>query len=225
MKLLIDDADIAAIRKLYEYYDIDGVTTNPSILAKAGRAPWEVLEEIRDFIGADADFHVQVIARDAEGICRDAHAILQRLGDRTLVKIPCVPEGFKAMKILRAEGIRTTGTAVYTVMQAYRAAKNGAEYVAPYVNRIDNMGYDGVGVVRQIQDIFDVNGMDTQILAASFKNVQQIQELALYGVGSATVAADLIEGMFKNAFVTAAVDQFTADFEKLTAPGATMAGL
>ncbi len=225
MKLLIDDADVSAIRRLYDYYPIDGVTTNPSILAKSGRQPYEVLCEIRELIGKDADLHVQTIAADTEGIIRDAHAIVKKLGDNTLVKIPCVPEGFRAMKALHAEGIRLTGTAVYTVMQAYMASKCGAEYVAPYINRIDNMGYDGVAVTKQIQDIFDVNGMNTKMLAASFKNTQQVLELCQYGVGAATVAADIIEGMFKKASVTAAVDAFTADFEKLTGPGQTMSSL
>ncbi|MDE6950087.1 MAG: fructose-6-phosphate aldolase, partial [Lachnospiraceae bacterium] len=98
MKLLIDDAHIDIIKKLYEFYPIDGVTTNPSILAKSGRPPYEVLKEIRAFIGKDADLHVQALAMDAEGMVRDAHRIVKELGEATLVKIPCIPEGFKAMK-------------------------------------------------------------------------------------------------------------------------------
>ena len=222
MKLLIDDADTAAIRRLYEYYPIDGVTTNPTILSKSGRQPYEVLEEIRSIIGPDADLHVQVVARDTEGILRDAHTILRRLGGNTLVKIPCVPEGFRAMKLLKAEGVRLTGTAVYTAMQAYMAAKCGVEYVAPYVNRIDNMGFDGVAVVKQIQDIFDNNAMDCGILAASFKNSQQLLELCQYGIASATVSPDVIDGLFSNPAIPAAVEAFTKDFEKLCGSGKTM---
>ena len=153
MKLLIDDANIDEIRRLYDLYPIDGVTTNPSILAKSGRQPYDVLKEIREFIGEEADLHVQVIAKDAEGMIEDAHRIVKELGQNTYVKIPCIPEGFKAMKALKKEGIRTTGTAIYTAMQAYLAAKSGASYAAPYVNRIDNMGYNGVGVAKEIQDI------------------------------------------------------------------------
>ena len=97
MKLLIDDAHMEVIRRLYEFYPIDGVTTNPSILAKSGRPPYEALKEIRAFIGKDADLHVQVLAMDAEGMVKDAHRIVAELGDATLVKIPCIPEGFKAM--------------------------------------------------------------------------------------------------------------------------------
>ncbi|MCD8083262.1 MAG: fructose-6-phosphate aldolase [Clostridiales bacterium] len=223
MKLLIDDADIAKIKEIYRYYPIDGVTTNPSILAKSGRQPYDVLAEIRSFIGAEADFHVQVIARTAEGMVEDAHRIVKELGQNTFVKIPSVPEGFRAMQILTSEGIRTTGTAVYTPMQAYLAAKSGASFVAPYINRIDNMGFDGIHVAKEIQDIFRSNGMATQILAASFKNSQQVLELCRYGVGSATVSPDVINSFLKNAAIDAAVDAFVADFEGLTGKGKTMA--
>ena len=132
MKLLIDDAHIDKIKTIYEFYPVDGVTTNPSILAKAGRNPYEVLGEIRSFIGKDADLHVQAVAQTAEGMVEDAHRIVKELGTNTFVKIPAVREGFKAMKMLMAEGIRVTATAIYTPMQAYLAGKCGASYAAPY---------------------------------------------------------------------------------------------
>ncbi len=222
MKLLIDNADINAIRHIYEFYPIDGVTTNPTILARSGRQPYDVLKEIRDFIGNDADLHVQAVAMDADGIIKDAHCICKELGDNTLVKIPCVPEGFKAMKALKKEGIRLTGTAIYTPMQAYLAAKCGAEYTAPYINRIDNMGFDGVAVTKEIQDIFTNNRLSTSILAASFKNSQQVLELAKYGVGASTVAPDVIEALVKNPAISSAVDAFVKDFEALAGAGKTM---
>lgn len=222
MKLLIDDANIDEIRRLYDLYPIDGVTTNPSILAKSGRQPYDVLKEIREFIGAEADLHVQVIAKDAEGMIEDAHRIVEELGQNTYVKIPCIPEGFKAMKALKKEGIRTTGTAIYTAMQAYLAAKSGASYTAPYVNRIDNMGYNGVGVAKEIQDIFEIHGLDCGILAASFKNSQQVLELCEYGIEAATVAPTVIDGFVNNVAITAAVDAFVKDFEGLTGEGKTM---
>lgn len=140
MKLIIDDANIELIKRVYEFYPIDGVTTNPSILAKSGRSPYEVLKEIRAFIGDNTQLHVQAVAKDAAGMIEDAHRIVKELGAATYVKIPSVPEGFKAMKALKAENIRITATAIYTPMQAYLAAKCGADYAAPYINRIDNMG-------------------------------------------------------------------------------------
>lgn len=225
MKLLIDDAHIDKIKEIYDHYPMDGVTTNPSILAKSGRPPFEVLTEIRSFIGDDADLHVQAVAGDAAGMIADARRIVGELGAATYVKIPCVPEGFKAMKALKKEGIRLTGTAIYTPMQAFLAAKCGASYAAPYVNRIDNMGFDGVAVARAIHDIFRKNDLDAEVLAASFKNSQQVLALCEYGVGAATAAPAIIAGLVKNPAITAAVGDFAADFEGLAGKGKTMADL
>lgn len=216
MKLLIDDADIREIKRLYEYYPIDGVTTNPSILARAGSDPAAVLREIREFIGDEALLFAQALAPDAEGMVADAKRILEICGKNTIIKLPSVPEGFKAMRILKAEGISTCGTVVYTPMQAFLAAKAGASYVAPYVNRIDNMGYDGVKVVMEIQDILENNGLDCMVLAASFKNSQQVMELCAYGIGSATAAPAVIDAFVKNPAIDAAVDDFIRDFENAT---------
>ncbi len=225
MKLCIDIADVAQIRHIYEYFPVDGVSTNPSILAKEGRNPYEVLKEIRSVIGEEGELFVQATARKAEVMAEESRRIVAELGKTTLVKIPCTPEGFKAMKILHKEGIRFIGTAVYTTMQGWLAAKCGAEYVAPYVNRIDNMGFDGVQVSKDIHDAITGSGYDSYsgLLAASFKNSQQVLELAKYGVKAVTVAPDIIEGLVKNAAIDAAIDQFTADFEGLAGVGNTMA--
>lgn len=217
MKLFIDDAHIDDIKRLYEYYPIDGVTTNPSILSKIDQDPRETLKQIRDFIGKDGIIFAQAVALTAEGMVKDAHVITDLIGKKnTIVKIPSIPEGFKAIQMLKKEKIATCGTVVYTPMQAYLAAKAGASYVAPYVNRIDNMGYDGVMVVQEIQDILDNNGMDCEVLAASFKNSQQVMELARYGVGGATAAPNVIDSFVKNAAIDGAVQDFVDDFNKLT---------
>ena len=222
MILLIDDADIERIKQIYNYYPIDGVTTNPSILAKYGRKPYDALMEIRDFIGNRAQLHAQVLSRTAEEMVKEGRKIEQMLGNNTFVKIPTIPEGLKAMKILSSEGYHITATAIYTPMQAYLAAKAGAEYAAPYVNRIDNLGNDGITTTKKMQDIYVRNGLKTKLLAAGFKNSQQVQELCEYGVQAVTVASDVIENFIKNACVTSAVDDFIADFEKLCGPGKTM---
>ena len=222
MKFVIDDADIAKIKDIYNTFAVDGVTTNPSILAKSGRQPYEVLTEIREFIGPDAELHVQVIAPDAEGMVRDGHRIVEVLGKNTYVKVPTTKEGLRAMKLLHAEGIRVTATAIYTRMQAFLAAKAGADYAAPYVNRIDNLGGDGVKTAQDIHDIFRKNGLDCQVLAASFKNSQQVQELCEYGIGAATISPDVIEALIKNDSVAMAVEAFVKDFEGLCGKGVTM---
>ena len=223
MKLLIDDANIEKIKQIYEFYAIDGVTTNPSILAKTGRNPYEVLKEIRELLGNEAELHVQVVSSTAEDMVKEGHKIAEKLGKNTYIKIPTVPEGLKAMRILHSEGYNVTATAIYTPLQAYLAAKAGADYTAPYVNRIDNLGTNGIEVTRKIHDILKNNNFQTEILAASFKNSLQVLELCEYGVGAATVAPDIIEGFINNTTnVSAAVQDFTDDFENLCGKGKTM---
>lgn len=222
MKLLIDDAHIEQIKEVYEYYPVDGVTTNPSILSKIGKHPYEVLKEIRAFIGKDAELHVQVVAREAEEIKKEAYRIVKELGENTYVKIPSVKEGFKAMKDLHKEGILITATAIYTPMQAFLAGKSGASYAAPYVNRIDNMGYDGIKIAKEIHDIFRKNELQTEVLAASFKNSQQVLALCEYGIGASTASTDVIEGFVKNQAIISAVEDFIKDFEQLTQEGKNM---
>jgi len=222
MKLLIDDADIGRIERICRYYPIDGVTTNPSILAKCGRPPYEALQDIRKFIGNAAELHVQVLSRTAEEMVEEGLKIERILGNNTYIKIPAIPEGLRAMRILRNDGYHVTATAIYTPMQAYLAAKAGAEYAAPYVNRIDNLGGDGVTTTKNIQDIYTRNELPTRILAAGFKNSQQVQELCEYGVTCLTIASDVIDNLIKNANVTMAVDDFIADFERLCGKGKTM---
>lgn len=222
MTFLIDDADIDRIKNLYNYYPIDGVTTNPSILAKYGKNPYEALFAIREFIGNKAALHVQVVSTTAEQMVMEGRKIERMLGNNTYIKIPTIPEGLKAMRVLRSEGYHVTATAIYTPMQAYLAAKAGAEYAAPYVNRIDNLGGDGVTSTKRMHDIYVNSNTSTKILAAGFKNSQQVQELCEYGIGCLTIASDVIENLIKNANVTTAVNDFVADFEALCGKGKTM---
>lgn len=222
MKLIVDFANLEQIKEMYAYYPMDGVTTNPSILAKEGKNPYEVLKAIREFIGREAELHVQVISLQAAGMIGEAHRIQQELGANTYVKIPVTKEGLKAIKALAAEGANITATAIYTQMQAYLAAKAGAHYAAPYVNRIDNLGADGVKATKEIHDIFTKNNLKTAVLAASFKNSQQVLELTKYGVGAATISPDVIEGLIKLDAVTCAVSAFRKDFEGLCGVGKTM---
>jgi TalC/MipB family fructose-6-phosphate aldolase len=222
MKLIVDFANLDKIKELYAYYPIDGVTTNPSILAQEGRNPYEVLKAIREFIGEKAELHVQVISLDAESMILEAHKIQAELGANTYVKIPVTREGLKAMKKLSVEGANITATAIYTQMQAYLAAKAGAHYAAPYVNRIDNLGADGVKTTKEIYDILKKNGLKTKVLGASFKNSQQVLELEKYGLDASTISPDVIEGLITLDVVNCAVDVFIKDFEKLCGKGKTM---
>ena len=152
MKLLIDSADVTAIKRIMEYYPIDGVTTNPTILYRSGRRPDDVLPEIRRIIG-DLDLHVQVISQDSESIIEEADAIRNKLGNNTFIKIPITFEGVKAVRILSDRGVRCTGTAIYTLEQAFLSAKAGALWIAPYVNRIETLGGNGVETVCRMKEM------------------------------------------------------------------------
>ena len=223
MKLLIDDAHIDLIDRGYEFYPLDGVTTNPTILSKIGGNPFDVLREIRQLIGEYDELHVQAVSRVADDIVEEAKHIVNILGLNTYVKIPAIPEGFKAMQMLLATTeIQVTATAIYTPMQALIAAKCGASYVAPYVNRIDNMGFNGLNITKQIQDILNENEMETEIIAASFKNSQQVLELCEYGIRAATVSPDILGGLVKNAAIDFAVESFVKDFESFSGENKTM---
>lgn len=222
MKIFIDDADIVKIKALWQSFPVDGVTTNPTILAKNGRAPYEVLREIRACIGSGAPLQVQVLSRTAEGMVREGHRLAEILGGNTYIKIPAVPEGIKAIRLLTEEGFHVTATAIYSAMQAFLAAKAGAEYAAPYVNRIDNLGMDGVLTAIRIHQIFTVHSLKTQVLAAGFKNTRQVQALCEHGIPAATLAPDILEGLLQNACVTEAAETFITDFEACFGAGSTM---
>lgn len=222
MKLIIDAADIEKIKEISDYFPIAGVTTNPSILAASGREPYEVLGEIRELIGPEAELHVQVISQKAADMVEEGYRIGEKLGEQTFVKIPVTKEGLKAIRIMSARGVPVTATAIYTPMQGYLAGQAGALYAAPYINRIDNLGGDGVQAAKDIHDIFTVNNLKTEVLAASFKNTRQVLELAKYGIGAVTVSPEVIEGFLKLDMVDCAVRQFCRDFEELCGTGETM---
>ncbi|MCI6766447.1 transaldolase family protein [Porcincola intestinalis] len=211
MRLIVDSADTEKIRKMFEYYPVSGVTTNPTILTKSGKKPYEVLREIRGIIGPETDLHVQTLGEDADEIVHEATVIKRMLGEKTFVKIPVTREGIKAIRICAQRFGHITGTAVYSTAQAYLAAEAGADYIAPYVNRIDDLSQNGVEVTKKIQNILGQYAGKTRMLAASFRNVHQVIELAEYGVYSATVDPDIIERMLTNDSVDAAIAKFSAD--------------
>lgn len=193
MRLYIDSADVKQIARLHEYFPIAGVTTNPSILVKENRPYLEVLREIREIIGEEKELFVQAIGDTADEIVEEAKFINSELPGNVIVKIPVTDEGLKAIKLLTSENIPTLATTIYTAFQALMAAMAGAKYVAPYVNRIDNLTGNGVNVVAEIAKLYDTYQLETEILAASFKNVQQVHDVCLVGAHTVTVSPDLIE--------------------------------
>ena len=213
MKLLVDDARIEEIKKIYEFFAVDGVTTNPTIISRSGKSPYEALSEIRAFIGDEAELHVQVISKDAENIVKEGKKIVSELGAKTYIKIPTVPEGLKAMRILSSEGYLVTATTIYTPMQAYLAAKAGADYAAPYVNRIDDLGSNGIRATRKMHDIFKNNGLKTEILAASFKTAKEVLDVAVVGSHAATIGSTIMRMLMSHTTTDTSIAGFVSDWQ------------
>lgn len=213
MQYILDTANLEEIKRAFDLYPMSGVTTNPTIISKEKRSFLDILKEIREVIGEDKMLHVQAIGTTSEEIVKEAEYLQEVIGGDFYIKIPVIPEGIKAMKILKIKGIKITATAIFTADQALMAAVAGAEYVAPYVNRIDNISGNGVDVVRQIVQLFKLHNINAKVIAASFKNVQQVHEVALAGGQSVTVNAEIMDGLLSHPLTDSSVNQFINDWE------------
>ncbi|MBP3853977.1 MAG: fructose-6-phosphate aldolase [Erysipelotrichaceae bacterium] len=213
MKLFLDTADVAAIKELNEILAVDGVSTNPTIVTRSGKEPEEVFQEIAGVLLDDQIFFAQVMATDKEGIVAEAKRMLSLKKKNMVIKIPVTKEGLKAIKECKKEGIPTLATAIYSAEQGLMAAKNGATYLAPYVNRMDNYG-DGVSQVIDLLEMLTAYQMDAQIVAASFKNVSQVHRLFKAGIHSVTVPVDVARNLFEHPATTVAVGEFSAHWQK-----------
>ncbi|MBU3179775.1 transaldolase family protein [Clostridium psychrophilum] len=221
MQYILDTADISFIKKAIDLYPIEGVTTNPTIIAKEKGDFKSIIKGIREVIGEDLMLHVQCLSLDAETIVKEALYIKQFAGKNVSVKIPVIPEGIKAIKILKSKNIRTTATAIFTAQQALMAANAGADYVAPYINRIDNILGDGAKVVSDIVQLFNINNISTKVLAASFKNVEQVHKVCLAGAHSVTVNKDLFEKLIYHPYTDLSIKTFISDWEGQYGKGKT----
>ena len=223
MELMLDTANLAEIKAGLANWPICGITSNPSILKKEGNIDvYARLAEIKALLGDDKTLHVQVVSTETQAIITEAHEILRRLGNDVCIKIPVSTAGIGAIKALAAEGVTVTATAIYSAMQGILAVLAGAKYIAVYYNRMQNNAADPDDAIAQIRACIDENGSDAKILAASFKNVHQLTSAYAAGAQSATVPSELVATALGMAAIDKAVDDFTADFEKLHGKGATM---
>ena len=213
MIYILDTADLAAIKHCNEFYPLAGVTTNPSIIAKAKTDFWPLVENIRAIIGKDKMLHVQTTETKAEAIVEEAKLLQERLGGEFYVKIPIGEEGLKATMMLKEIGIKVTMTAIFTPAQALMAAMAGASFVAPYVNRLDNILGDGCEVVAEIVNQLENYGSDCKVLAASFKNAEQVHKCASYGCHSVTVTDDIMKLLISHPMTDAAIAGFEKDWK------------
>lgn len=215
MIFILDTADLKAIKHANEFYPIEGVTTNPSIIAKENCDFKQRLLDIRNIIGEDKMLCVQTTSKIAEDIVEEAIALNKLVGGDFYIKVPMGEAGLKATMMLKREGIKVLMTAIFTPAQALLAAKAGAKLVAPYVNRLDMINGDGVSTVSDMVKILDHFGLDCKVLAASFKNVQQVSSLAVAGCHYATVSLDVLSACAKHPMTDLAITGFDSDWESV----------
>ena len=215
MEYYLDTADLEDIKHANEFYPISGVTTNPSIIAKENKDFWNILKDIRDIIGPEKLLFAQTVQTKASKIVEEAKLLNEKSGGNFCVKIPICEEGLKATKELKKIGIKVLMTAIFTPAQALMAAKAGADYVAPYVNRLDNLTGNGCEVVAEIVRQFEIFDMPCKVLAASFKNTEQVHRCALSGCQCATVNADILKMIITHPMTDSAMSGFEKDWKSV----------
>ena len=211
MKFFIDTANVEDIKKANDMGVICGVTTNPSLIAKEGRVFEEVIAEIASIVDGPISGEVRATTTDAESMIREGREIA-KIHKNMVVKIPMTVEGLKAVKVLSSEGIKTNVTLIFTANQALLAARAGATYVSPFLGRLDDISTKGIDLVAEIAEMFDVAGIETEIIAASVRNPIHVTECALAGADIATVPYKVIEQMTHHPLTDAGIEKFKQDY-------------
>lgn len=212
MKIFIDTANLDEIRKANDWGIIDGVTTNPTLVAKENKDFRELVREIISIV--DGPISVEVISTDAEGMVKEATEI-SKWSQNIVVKIPMIPEGLKAVKILNTRNVKTNVTLVFSVNQAILAAKAGATYVSPFIGRLDDIGHDGMQIIRDMVNVFKLYNFKTEIIVASIRHPLHVIEAAKAGAHAATIPFNVIEKMFDHPLTDAGLKKFLNDWEKV----------
>lgn len=213
MEFIVDTVNLEEIKDAVEHMPIVGVTSNPSIVKQTNPENFfEHMRKIREIIGMERSLHVQVISKNSDEMVAEAHRILKEIDDQVYIKVPVSYEGMKAIKTLKAEGVKVTATAVYDLMQAYMALVANVDYIAPYVNRIGNLGADPMDLISNLSDRIAVDGYNTKIVAASFKGVQQVRDSFNFGAHAITAPVAVLKQIFANPNIEKAVDDFNKDW-------------
>lgn len=210
MRFFIDTANIEEIKEANELGVICGVTTNPSLIAKEGRDFIEVVKEISTIV--DGPISAEVISLDHKGMVEEADK-LSKIHKNIVIKLPMTLEGLKATKILSQKGIKTNVTLIFSATQALLAARAGATYVSPFVGRLDDIGQDGLSLIEEIVDIFNVNAIETEIIVASVRNTIHVAQAARMGADIATVPYKVITQMTKHPLTDKGIENFLKDWE------------
>lgn len=210
MKIFMDTANVEEIAQYVQWGIIYGVTTNPSLIAKSGRQQAEVIAEIAELV--EGPVSAEVISTESEGMIAEARKLV-KLADNVVIKLPCTAEGLKALKILNAEGIRTNVTLVFSLSQALLAARAGATYVSPFVGRLDDIGEDGVALVRNIVQVFKNYNLSTEVIAASIRNLEHVDKVMLAGAHIATIPTKVLTQMIEHPLTDKGLKQFMLDYQ------------
>ena len=215
MKFFIDTANLDQIQEANDLGILDGVTTNPSLMAKEGITGHKNIlthyEKICDIV--DGDVSAEVVSTDFDGMMKEARELV-KIHDNIIVKVPMIKEGVKAIKAMKDEGIDTNCTLVFSAGQAILAAKAGAKYVSPFIGRIDDINWDGTDLIAQICHIYDMNSFETQVLAASIRNPLHIVKCAEIGADVVTCPLNSILGLLKHPLTDIGLEKFLADYKK-----------
>jgi transaldolase len=212
MKIFLDTANISAIKMYNDMGLVDGITTNPSLMAKEGGDPQKVMEEIVQIIKGDVS--LEVLSLETNGMLEEGRR-LRKYGNNVVVKCPLTPEGLKACKILTSENIPVNVTLCFSVNQAILAAKAGAKYVSPFIGRLDDNGQDGMNLIREMHQVFENYKFSTQILVASVRHPMHVVEAAKIGADVVTLPPDVLGKMLKHPLTDVGLKNFLADWEKL----------
>ena len=217
MKIFIDTANTDEIREAASWGVLSGVTTNPSLIAKEGKEFKSVVKEITEIAEASpsnvVSISAEVLSDDAEGMIAEAHELI-KIHEVITIKLPMTEEGIKAASILSKEGIKTNVTLIFSPNQALLAARAGASYVSPFVGRMDDIANDGAGLVAEIAEIFDIFGIETEIIAASIRTPKDVAECAKAGADIATIPYAVLKKMFKHPLTDKGIQQFKDDWAK-----------
>ncbi|NUN22070.1 MAG: fructose-6-phosphate aldolase, partial [Candidatus Jettenia caeni] len=212
MKFFIDTADVKEIREAHSLGILDGVTTNPSLIAKTGRPFRETIEEICSIV--DGPVSAEVVSLDTEGMLKEARE-LAKIADNVVVKIPLIKNGLKAVKKLAEEGIKTNVTLCFSANQALLAAKAGGSYISPFVGRLDDKGQVGMELIQEIRTIYDNYSFPTEIIVASIRNPVHVRDAALMGADIATIPFHVFDLLVQHPLTDDGVKRFLADWEKV----------
>jgi transaldolase len=212
MKFFIDTADVREISAAGELGLVDGVTTNPSLVAKSGRDFHEVLKEIITLV--DGPISAEVVATEAAGMVKEGEELSSLAPDKIVIKLPLTAEGLKATQVLSQKGLKTNLTLIFSPLQALLAAKAGATYVSPFVGRLDDIGHDGMEVVDQIRTIFDNYGYATEIIVASVRSPQHVLQAGLMGADICTIPYSVMLQLTKHPLTDIGLEKFLSDWQK-----------